>query len=186
MSFNRIKYDKCAYDLQIGRSTAPGDYRLFGSFAENCDQCFSYNGPVGAKSDVSLARKMDDLTFMAQVESELSWRNQLLSDCNDNTSPLDKHELEHKPVCTNKLTSEDTRFSHPIDNFRSMSLTNYQIEPYLPVNPQCHVQPINDRAGLNSRNWTKDNYVMPDQQFWDNAEALPKQPNVPERDANLV
>jgi hypothetical protein len=177
MSFNRTRYDQCAYDLQMGRSTGPGDYRLFGSFAENCNQCLSYDGPVGAKSDVSLVKKPLDLCFkeMAQVESELSWRNQLLTKCNNNSSPVGKHELNHKPSCTKKLTPEDTRFTHPLDNYRCMSLTSYQVEPYLHVNPQCHVQESGDRIGMNSRLYAKDVYRIPAQDFLDKGEALPKE-----------
>ena len=174
MSFNRIKYDNTAYNLQMGRSVAPGDYRLFGSFAENPNQCFSYEGPVGSKSDVSLARNADDLTFMAQVESELSWRHQLLSKNNVNT-PLSSFNLVHKPVCTKQLNSEDTRFTNPILDFRSMSLTDYQLEPYLHINPQCNIQEIKDRMGLNSRSWAKDTYQNTPQVAWDNNEALPKE-----------
>lgn len=160
MSFNRNRYDNCAYNLQMGRSTAPGDYRLFASFAENSNQCLSYDGPIGAKSDVSTSKKPMDLCFteMAQVESELSWRNQLLNKCNNNMSPIGKHELHHKPTCAKKLTPEDTRFTNPLDNYRCMSLTSYQVEPYLPVNPQCHIQEINDLVGMNSRLYMKDSY----------------------------
>lgn len=177
MSFNRIKYDNCAYDLQMGRSTAPGDYRLFAPFAENCGQCLSYDGPIGSKADVSLVKKPMDLCFkeMAQTESELSWRSQLLTKCNDNKTPLGKHKVHHKPVCSKKLAPEDTRFTHPLDNYRSMSTTSYQVQPYLPINPQCHVQESNDRIGLNSRLHSKDMYKLPAQEFWDKGEALPKE-----------
>jgi hypothetical protein len=177
MSFNRIKYDSCAYDLQMGRSTGPGDYRLYAPYAENCDQCISLTGPVGAKSDVSLVKENMELSFkdMAQVESELSWRNQLLTKCNLNSSPIGKHKVNHKQTCSKKLEPEDTRFTHPIDNYRSMSLTSFQVEPYLHVNPQCHVQESGDRIGLNSRLRAKDLYKMPEQEFWDKGEALPKE-----------
>lgn len=179
MSFNRIKYDNCAYDLHVGRSIGPGDYRLFGPSVENCDQCFSYDGPVGAKSDVSLVKGPSDLNWssMAQTESELSWRSNLLTKCNDNKSPLDKQAMQvhHKPHCNKKLAPEDTRFTHPLDNFRSMSLTEHQVAPYLPVNPQCHVQESSDRIGMNSRLRSKDMYKMPEVEFLDKGESLPNQ-----------
>jgi hypothetical protein len=106
MSFNRSKYDKCAYDLQMERSTDMGDYRLYAPYAENCTQCFSSTGPVGSKSDVSLVKENMELSFskMAQVESELSWRNQLLSKCNNNSTPLNKYPVNHKNECNNKLS----------------------------------------------------------------------------------
>ena len=77
MAFSRTTYDSCAYDLQIKQSTDQGDYRLYGDFAENKNQCYSYNGPIGSKSDVSLIKKLDETCFgtMTDVESDLSWRN---------------------------------------------------------------------------------------------------------------
>ena len=175
MSFNRTKYDSSAYNLQMDRSIGPGDYRLFGSFAENNNQCFSSFGPVGAKSDVSLVKNFDDLTFtkMANVESNLSWRNHKLSKSNDNKEITTT--LNHKKQCSKKLTIEDTRFTHPIDNYRSMSLTTYQYEPYLHVNPQCHIQESTDRIGLNSRLYSKDMYILHEQIPWDNGDAFPKE-----------
>lgn len=166
MSFNRTSYDKCAYDLQIKRSTDQGDYRLFAPFAENCNQCFSAFGPVGAKCDVSTAKAPMDLKFgdMAAAESALSWRHRALTRCNEDSDPLDCSEVYHKPVCTNKLTSEDTRFTNPLDNYRGMSLTSYMLNPYLPVNPQCNILDSYDLIGLDSRNWSKDNYVQPKQE----------------------
>lgn len=177
MSFNRTKYDNSAYDLQMDRSIAPGDYRLYAPFAENCNQCYSYTGPIGAKSDVSVVKKSMDLDFkdMTDTESQLSWRNNKLGKNNAQTNPLEGKNVEHKPVCSNKLTSEDTRFTHPIDNYRGMSLTDLMLEPYLHVNPQCHVQESGDRIGLNSRLYSKDTYLLPAQDFWDKGDALPKE-----------
>ena len=162
MSFNRLSYDKCAYDLQIKRSTDQGDYRLFAPFAENCNQCLSTFGPVGGKADVSTAKEPMDLQFgsMAEAESLLSWRHQLLNKCNKDCNPLDNSEVYNKPVCSTKLNAEDTRFTFPLDNYRGMSLTSYMLNPYLPVNPQCNILESNDLIGLNSRNWAKDTYVQ--------------------------
>jgi hypothetical protein len=174
MSFNRIKYDNTAFDLQMKRSTDLGDYRLFAPFAENCEQCISENGPVGSKSDVSLVKKPMDLTFgdMAEVECALGWRNTKLTKSNQGLESLNK-ELNHKPSCSKKLSTEDTRFTNPIDNFRGMSLTKFMIEPHLHVNPQCHIQEDGFRSGLNSRLKCKDSYKMPKQEFLDNGEVLP-------------
>jgi len=189
MATSRIKLDNDAYPLQMDRSTKPADYRLFAPFAENCGQCYSYGGPVGSKSDVSLVKKPMDLYFndQVQIESELSWRRLPLSKNNNDLNPIGKYDVEHKQNCNRKLVSEDTRFTHPIDNYRSMSLTNYQVEPYLHVNPQCHVQDICNRFGLSSRYYAKDNYVIPEQKIIDNGESLPspiKTEN--EKDANEV
>jgi hypothetical protein len=177
MSFNRNKYDKCAYDLQMERSTNVGDYRLDNNIAENCNQCFSSFGPIGSKSDVSLVKEDMELSFkdMAEVESALSWRNQLLSKCNENATPLNNFKVNHKQVCKNNLTPEDTRFTFPLDNYRGMSLTDFMLEPYLHVNPQCMIQHNNDKIGLNSRLSAKDNYKLVPPTMVDSEEALPKE-----------
>ena len=160
MSFNRTIYDNCAYDLQIKRSTDPGDYRLFGSFAENENQCYSYSGPIGSKSDVSVIKKPTETCFgtMADVESNLSWRSNVLNKCNN--KKFDNFPVIDKPICSSNLTSQDTRFTNPIDNYRGMSLTSYMLSPYLYTNPQCFIQEINDHVGTNTRLQTKDCYNL--------------------------
>lgn len=177
MSFNRTKYDDCAYNLQLNRSTNPGDYRLYAPYAENCNQCFSYDGPIGSKSDVSVAKKNMDLSFsdMADVESDLSWRGQgKLEKCNNNVTPF-KKTVNHKSICNSKLTSEDTRFTFPLNNYREMQLTPYMLEPYLPIDPQCNIQPFKELVGLNSRLSAKDSYIYPEQEYMDCGESLPKE-----------
>jgi hypothetical protein len=175
MSFNRVTYDKSAYDLQMQRSVGQGDYRLFAPFAENIDQCLSMDGPVGSKADVSTVKKPNSLSFkeMTDVESALSWRSQRLTKSNDNINLEGKFDIYHKESCTKKLVSQDTRFTHPLDNYRSMSLTPLMIQPYLPVNPQCNQISNNDLIGLNSRLSAKDCYNIPDVVVWDNGDALP-------------
>lgn len=177
MSSNRTIYDSLAYDLEINRSKGPGDYRLFGSYAENINQCYSAFGPIGSKADVSLVKENDDFTFteLANIESQLSWRNHKLSKYNNNNPKPITTKVNNKNECTNKLNTEDTRFTHPIDNYRSMSLLPYQYDPYLHVNPQCHVQESNDRIGLNSRLYSKDMYILSEQIPWDKGDAFPKE-----------
>lgn len=175
MSSNRTRYDDCAYNLQMNRSVAPGDYRLSAAFAENCNQCFSSFGPVGSKADVSVVKQPMELQFgkMASVESDLSWRYRTATKCNDNFTPLGKTPVVDKPVCNNKLVSEDTRFTNPLDNYRGMSLTSYMVSPYLPVNPQCNILDSYDLIGLNSRLYAKDNYKTPEQPMVGQCTDLP-------------
>lgn len=172
MSYNRTTYDDSAYSLEINRSIGPGDYRLHKYFAENNNVCFSYDGPIGSKADVSVANSKQYNEDMVQVESELSWRSHTLTKSNNNNI-VPKHNIVNKLNCSKELVMEDTRFTHPIDNYRCMSLTAYQYEPYLSVNPQCHVQESTDRIGLNSRLHCKDSYIQPVQDFWDNGSSLP-------------
>jgi hypothetical protein len=175
MSFNRLSYDQCAYDLKMDRSTLPGDYRLYGSYAENCNQCYAMDGPGNSKSDVSLARDGNDLSYtnMADIENQLSWRRKKLNECNDPPGQLDDKVLRNKPVCSNKLIPQDTRFTNPLDDYRGMSLTSYMVNPYLPINPQCVVQNNDDKYGLNSRLYVKDNCSYIDDQPIDQEPIYP-------------
>jgi hypothetical protein len=173
MSSNRTRYDDCAYDLEVKRSREQGAYRLFAEGAEHCQQCLNVDGVIG-RSGCSTAKQPLDLRWgeMADTESALSWRNHQLNKCNDPATNYTKHSLNHKPTCSTKLVPEDTRFTHPLDDYRCMSLTEHQILPYLPVNPQCVIQ--EDRLGLDTKLIAKDHYRMPKQTFWDNGSALPK------------
>ena len=181
MSFSRLIYDKEAYDLELKRSTNPGNYRLFGLFAENTNQCISYDGPIGSKIDVSTVKPLNSLNNvdMIQLESDLSWRNHKNSKFNDNNiNIIDKYNLVDKSNCSIDLIAQDTRFTHPINNYRSMSLTDYEMTPYLHVNPQSYIQTINDRHGLDSRNFTKDNYKYPNQEIINVDNSLPPSENL--------
>ena len=177
MAFSRIKYDDCATKLKTEREVAPGNYRLFPGFVENCQQCFSEFGPVGSKADVSSAKNSCSLDWsgMAQVESDLTNRNIPLTDCNENATntTYNKNPVYNKTACTPLLNSEDTRFSNPIQAYRSMSLTDYQLQPFLYSNPQCHVQ--DDRIGLNSRNKAKDTYTLTMPNIVDQGNVFPKE-----------
>ena len=177
MSFSRIRYDECATKLQTQRSVDVGQYRLYPGYVENCDQCFSATGPIGSKVDVSTAKNACSLNWgeMAHIESELQSRNIPLTDCNDNqtNTHYNKNKVFNKATCSPMLNAEDTRFTNPVQAYRSMSTTAYQLQPWLISNPQCHVQ--DDRIGLGSRNKAKDSYKMVLPEFMDKGEALPRE-----------
>jgi hypothetical protein len=174
MSFNRTSYDSCAYDLQMTRSVAPGDYRLYGLFSESGNQCYSLNGPVGSKADVSTVKNSNDLCFgsMAEVESDLSWRNNKLNKCNEKV--FNTYTINDKPVCSSELTPQDTRFTNPLDNYRGMSLTDLMVSPYLYSNPQCYIQESRDLIGSNTRLDVKDCYAAgKTNNFYEKCDAFP-------------
>lgn len=162
MSFSRIKYDNGAYDLKINRSVGPGDYRLFKGSTENCSKCFSYDGPKNAKSDVFTVGSNNCETEwgnMAEIESYIMNRVNKLVDDNKlgrNDSYLKFQVNPIKQTCSETLISEDTRFTNPIEAYRSMDTTSYHYSPFLFVNPQCELH--EDRIGLNSRLKIKDTF----------------------------
>lgn len=72
MSFNRLKYDNCAYSKELQESTSPLEYNLFQGKYKNCTQC-----PVGSYTN--------NLEFGSKtnVESELYGLNRQDSKCPD-------------------------------------------------------------------------------------------------------
>lgn len=161
MSFSRIKYDECATKLHNERSVGIGEYRLFFDNFENNNQCQSLMGPLGSKSGISTAKNncLANWGEMAQIESNLQSRNIPITDCNENATNINysKNKIFDKKLCSPLLNTEDTRFTFPTQSYRSMSLTSYQLQPWLFSNPQCHIK--EDRIGLGSRHIGKTNFT---------------------------
>ncbi len=76
------------------------------------------------------------------------------------------------PTCDNSLSAEDTRFSYPLEAYRSMDLTAYHYSPHLFSNPQCEIQ--DDRIGMNSRLRVKDTFKPTPVNLIDQVSILPK------------
>jgi len=180
MSFSRINYDQCAYDLQLDRSIGPGNYRLFPGYADNYNNCYPYNQPTNSKDQVSVARDNCNTGFgeLTEAESELTNRKKYLEKCNKKgkNDGYKKSKIYHKPLCNKTLESEDTRFTNPLDNYRGMSLTGFYFTPYLHINPQCHYQSNRDRDGNSSRQIVKDCYKLQEHEFWDKGIGFPPKP----------
>jgi hypothetical protein len=156
MSFSRINYDNDAYKLKVERTTGPGDYRLFMGYNESCNKCYPMNGPNNAKSDVSIT---DQWGGMAELESHLTNRvNKLVEDNQfGKNDDYKKIQVHHKKLCPESIAPEDTRFTNPIESYRSMDTTEYKYNPFLHVNGQCEIQ--EDRIGVNSRLKAKDSFA---------------------------
>ena len=160
MSFTRLKYDNCACKEATTRSVGPMHYRLYGGQVENCDVCHSFTGHRNSREDVSTTREKCEAGHgsMVDVESQLQNRVNPSSVCNSvgkNNSYTDfQANLKHKDNCGSFLDEEDTRFTHPLNNYRGMSIDRFQ---YLPIDPQCNI--FNNNA-INSRLVAKDTYKM--------------------------
>ena len=145
MSFNRNKYDEFSYKEEVNRSTDPLYYRVNNCFATNNDECYPYNGRQN-----QINKKLDELNV--DIESELTNRN-LPSNYSNELGKNNKYsklkKKEELKNCTKNIEVEDTRFTHPIDNYRGMSTTEFNYSPYLHVNPQNNIDYWRD--GINSR-----------------------------------
>lgn len=162
MSFNRLSYDNSAYILKKQRSADMGDYRLFPGYYENCNKKMSSTGIRNSKSDVSTVKGNCDLSWgsLTETESKLTFRSQRLSKSNNKLEKLDD-KVNHKPIIDNKKDTTDTRFSHPLCNYRGLSIINYQMDPVIEPNPQNNISCDSLREGHSSRLWARDNYTIP-------------------------
>lgn len=182
MAFSRTKYDECQHQLQIKRSTSVGDYHLFAPAHESCNRCYSYHGPVGSQGDVSMPRKNCMLNLGDKAEAESHLTNRVIPENNCNGVGSNQGYLKfqsnnvHADRCNPKVNALDTRFSHPLDAYRGMNTMEYQFEPYLHTNPQCQVW---NRPEVYSRFISRDTYVIPKQEAWDNGKALPAPKSAP-------
>lgn len=160
MSFTRLKYDNCACQEATARSVGPMHYRLFGGHVEHCNLCHSFTGPRNSKEDVSTTRENCELGHgsMIAVESELQNRVNPSSQCNkvgkNNGHKDHDANIKHKDNCGVFLDEQDTRFSHPLDNYRGMTIDRFE---HLPIDPQCNIFWNNS---INSRLVAKDTYRM--------------------------
>jgi len=181
MSFRRNSYDDCSYELELQRSTKPGNYRLFNGYTMNKTPCYSYNGPVGSKGEVSSTETNcnPQLGQRTEIETQLTNRNKILKNSNEQNNDYLNNTVIHKPPCSNKLSSEDSRFTNPLINYRSMSLTNFHFTPHIHIPPQASIQSDKHRKGSSSRLIVKDNIdkTKLKQEFWDNGKSLPPKPS---------
>jgi hypothetical protein len=159
MSFTRSMYDGCACNQSTNMSVASMDYRLYGGQYENCKPCFANCGPYNAENTASTVGKPNSLNTygnVVQIDSILTNRVKPLSDCNE--VPCDPKCFKNLPKVFNKgncgpfLDSQDTRFTHPIDNFRGMGVDRFQ---YLPIDAQCNIY---SNEAINTRQLAKDTY----------------------------
>jgi len=171
MSFNRIKYDKTEYDDQINESIKQSSYRIFGLYAENNKQCYPDNSIIAQRNGSSI-REYNDLSFssLADVESLLTNRDKIKGN-------ISEIKTNDKKDCSEIIYRSDSRFTHPIVKYRGMSNTLYNYSPFLFSDPQKHIQTINFKGGLNTRNYSKDNHVVKEQKFIDIGGALPSYHN---------
>ena len=113
---------------------------------------------------------------------------------------VNKTNDDYKNVATNDSTNcgvdtmmnENSRFHHPIQNYREMSTTHLAFTPYLHMNPQNVVAEVNDfnapkeRMGATSRMQTRvylndyrknrkeSEYILSQEWEKEHAELLPK------------
>ena len=106
----------------------------------------------------NLSRPLNNEGFLnqgnkTQIESTLRNQHLPLNSQLRNNQDYDKIQRSNIKMCniTENFVNEDSRVSHPINNFREMSTTSLAYSPYLFMNPQ-EVTANNDAQMLPNRN----------------------------------
>lgn len=173
LQFSRVGYDK--YNIQEDErvNNRIENYMHERYAHEIQNSCYS---PFGSgPSDNMVSRPMTDgflnLGNKADIESKLRNIHIPLNDQENknNKDYMSIQRTDEKPCGIETMTNEDSRFTHPIQNYREMSTTHLVFNPYLPVNPQNVVAETPDfnsweeRIGESTRNQVKsysNNYLI--------------------------
>jgi hypothetical protein len=172
MSFSRVFYDSNDYNVKKASYNNYVNYRIFPDFAESTAKCIPVLGPTSESSSHDSGRALIDLETIVEVGSQLTRRSNPITRNDFGIGNVSK--LNYKiPFCKlDSLTGEDTRFSHPIDDYRCISATNYYMQPYLPVNPQDTITQL-VIPGNSSRIRAKEEFKMKPHQSWEDKNVFP-------------
>ena len=154
MASTRKKYDNCSTDLFYKQSTNPLLYRLSPDYANNCQKCYADYGPTGQDMNVSVITNQN----LIDVDSLLTNRSKVASDCKDGLVTdinINQYSKYHLPRCDRFINRNDSRLTHPLHNYRGMTI-NWFFEPRVSNrDEQCNL--FWDFAE-NTRLTAKDNY----------------------------
>jgi hypothetical protein len=129
--------------------------------AENTTSCYATVGLPNAKSQISRPMKNNgelDIPTLVDIETKIQNRHKELNSEERNNKDYSRVSISTPTTCTSKetMTSEDTRFTNPIVNYREMNTTEYKYTPYLFVDMQKAVYDNTEflsptRNGVSSR-----------------------------------
>jgi hypothetical protein len=114
------------------------------TFSENKNFCYSNVGLPNAQSQISrpmTQEGMMDLGIKTDIETKIQNRHKELNSAERNNKDYEKFAIQSPGTCGTKetMTSEDSRFTSPIVNYREMNTSDYIINPYMFVNFQAAV-----------------------------------------------
>ncbi|VVU94930.1 hypothetical protein CPAV1605_655 [seawater metagenome] len=165
MSFTRSMYDGCSCRQSTDMSVAPMNYRLYDGQYVNCKPCFATCSPYNAENTASTLEKpgtTNGYGDVVQIDSILNNRVKPFSECDEvpcNTKCFKNlPNVYNKASCAPFLESQDTRFTHPLHNYRGMQIDRFQ---YLPIDAQCNIYA---NEAINTRQLARDTYriIIPD------------------------
>jgi hypothetical protein len=121
MASTRKLYDDCSTNLFYKQSTDPLAYRLSPNYANNCSKCYTDFGPRGQDMNVSVITNQN----LVDVDSLLTNRSKVASDCKDGLVTdikFNNYKKYNLPRCNNFMNRHDSRLTHPIHNYRGMTI----------------------------------------------------------------
>lgn len=121
MASTRKRYDECSTNLYYRQSTDPLLYKLSPDYANNCQKCYTDYGPRGQDMNVSVITNKN----LIDVDSLLTNRSKIASDCKDglvNDINFSEYKKYNLPSCNKFMDRHDTRLTHPLHNYRGMTV----------------------------------------------------------------
>ena len=161
-NFTRTKYDAAELEMYNTSVKDGNNYIMNPTSVENANLCYA---PAGARNAVSqVARPLNAEGFLnfetkTDIENKLQNRHLPLNSLERTNKDYAAVATTIPKTCDNKkehLTNEDTRFTHPIINYRGMYTATHKFTPYLHMNPQKVVGENDDhmdptRNGISTR-----------------------------------
>lgn len=171
MASTRKFYDECSVNLYYKQSTDPLSYRLSPNYANNCQKCYTDNGPRGQDMNVSVITNEN----LIDVDSLLSNRSKVASDCGDGLVTdinFKNYQKYHLPVCNRFMNRNDTRLTHPIHNYRGMTIDWYFSPRVNNRDEQCNIfWDFSENTRLTAKDSYRPDIPMPMSSF----PSLPKE-----------
>ena len=121
MSFNRLKYDKCAYQKNLEESMAPGNYQFYAGKYDNKNNCRIEFGILGGNNVSMYKGNIIDL------ESELRGQTLPNSKC-----PSNKFYPKYKQSCDSGLPSGLLNCNSDLVNLPTSNIICYKPVTYAP------------------------------------------------------
>nr|QFG74633.1 MAG: hypothetical protein [Megaviridae environmental sample] len=204
--FARANYDDKELEHRDSERLNYSNYMLNIDAHENVTNCYPKKDLRNSHTQISRPIKNNklDLQNKVNVESLLQNRHVELNSSKKLNKDYQKVKLDSRPTCNlkeheefsklkNKNTGtltfspsdtlDDTRFTHPVQNYREMNTLKYKFTPFLPINPQNVLVENNSwfnlsRAGVSTRYGEKLSTVSRTQQPASFEPQLPKRFNI--------
>jgi hypothetical protein len=160
MSFQRLSYDRCAYDERVNDSAYAGQYMLMNPLG--CTKSLFVEDPqIHMSKNLSswnnYAPNCTDINLV-DVDSELSGMNQTATKCRDRVWKKCKDVPLGAPTSEGAdVAGEFTRLSNPAANIRGETVNRWE---WLPCDPQMNATTILPfEINGSSRLISKDNHI---------------------------